>query len=139
MTFSLIDYSDLYFTEIKKIDMPAKRSGKFIQILNEAEEREYLVLSPRELAVYHANVVERFCLMQGIKGSYYNEKKNYFEIHDPVWTVIGGGVWAINGMTKTLTLSGMSQAYGPFDAKGLKEKLSSSGLVSGYTIKIDGQ
>ena len=119
--------------------MPARRSGKFIQIQNEAEQSEYLVLSPGELSVYHANVVERFCLMQCIKGSYYNEKKNYFDIHDPVWTVIGGGVWAINETTKTLTLSGMSHAYGPFELKGLKEKLSSSSLVSGYTIRVDGR
>jgi hypothetical protein len=139
MTFSLIDYSELYFTEIEKVDIPAKRSGKFIQILNETEQREYLVLSPRELAVYHANVVERFCLMQGIKGSYNNDKKKYFEIHDHEWTIIGGGVWAINEMTKTLTLSGFSQGYGFFEARGLKEKMSSSGLVSGYVIKIDGR
>jgi len=139
MTFLLTDYSELYFTKIKNVDMPAKRSGKFIQIQNEAEQREYLVLSPRELSVYHANVVERFCLLQGIKGSYDNDKKNYFEIHEYEWTVIGGGVWAINEMTKTLTLSGLSQGYGPFEAKGLKEKLLSSALVSGYIIKIDGQ
>ncbi|HZV46959.1 MAG TPA: hypothetical protein VFG06_06405 [Thermodesulfovibrionales bacterium] len=139
MTFLLIDYSELYFTKIKKIDMPARRSGKFIQIQNEAEQSEYLVFSPGELSVYHANVVERFCLLQGIIGSYYNDKKNNFEIHEHEWTVIGGGVWAINEMTKTLTLSGLSQVYGHFEAKGLKEKLLSSALVSGYIIKIYGQ
>jgi hypothetical protein len=139
MHLSLIDYSEHYFTNIKKIEMPTKRSGKFIQILNEAEEREYLVLSPRELGAYHANVVERFCLLQAINGSYHNDKKHYFEIHDPVWTIVGGGVWAINEITKTLTLSGSSQGYGFFEARGLKEKLSSSALVSGYTIKIDGR
>jgi hypothetical protein len=53
MAFLLIDYSELYFTKIKKIDMPARRSGKFIQIQNEAEQSEYLVLSPGELSVYH--------------------------------------------------------------------------------------
>jgi hypothetical protein len=139
MTFLLIDYSELYFTKVKKSGMPAKRSGKFIQIQNDDEQREYLVLSPRELSVYHANVVERFCLMQGIGGSYISEKKQYFEIHDPAWTIIGGGVWAINEMIKTLTLSGMSQGYRAFDARGLKEKLSSSPLASGYTIRIDGR
>ena len=56
MAFLLIDYSELYFTKIKKIDMPARRSGKFIQIQNEAEQREYLVLSPGELSVYHAKL-----------------------------------------------------------------------------------
>jgi hypothetical protein len=124
---------------MERVDIPTKRSGKFIQILNEAEEREYLILCPKELAKYHANVVERFCLMHSIKGSYYNEKKNYFDIHDPLWDVIGGGDWAINEMTKTLTLSGMSQAYGPFEERGLMEKLSSAPSVSGYSIKIDGR
>lgn len=138
MNLSLIDYSEHYFTKIKKIDMPTKRSGKFIQIQNEAEQREYLVLSPRELSVYHANVVERFCLIHGIEGSY-DDKKDYFEIHDHAWTVIGGGIWAINEISKTVTLSGLSQRYGPFEVKGLKEKLSSSVLVSGYGITIDTQ
>jgi hypothetical protein len=37
MTFFLIDFSELYFTKIKKIDMPASRSGKFIRIQNETD------------------------------------------------------------------------------------------------------
>ena len=133
MNFSLIDYSDQYFRKIKKAEMPRRRGGKFIQIFDEANEGEYLVLSPKELSVYHANTVERFCALKGIKGSF-NPKKDHFTIHDDDWAVAGGGIWVIDDDKKTLELSGYSQRYGAFEVKGLKSKILESGVLPGYSF-----
>lgn len=119
--------------------MPLKRGGKFVQIINHSTSNEYLVLSPRELSVYHANIVERFCALQGaIQGSY-NAKRDFFEIYDPAWKVVGGGMWAIDDEEKTLTLGGASQMYGAFDEVGLKQKIQMAAVLSGYTVLIGGR
>ena len=137
MNFFLIDYSDQYFRRIKKSEVPRRRGGKFVQILDEANEGEYLVLSPKDLSVYHANIVERFCAPKGIKGSY-NPKKDNFTIHDKDWVVAGGGIWAIDEDKKSLELSGASERYGAFEATGLKSKIFNSGIFSGYSLLING-
>jgi|Deesub1362A_J573_1020465.scaffolds.fasta_scaffold09760_2 hypothetical protein len=138
MDFVLVDYSEVYYRVITKTAMPEKRSGKFVQIKNYETDREYLVLSPKGLSTYHANIVERFCLLNNkIKGSY-NEKRDYFEIHDPEWYVIGGGMWMLDETNKVLELSGTSRGYGKFDPNGLKEKILSLENMSDYTVLIDG-
>jgi hypothetical protein len=60
MSFKFVDYSATYFTTIAKKPIPSNRSGKFVQIINRSTSDEYLVLSPKELSVYHANIVEWF-------------------------------------------------------------------------------
>jgi hypothetical protein len=136
MSFTFIDYSATYFTAIAKQPIPAKRSGKFVQIINHPTNDEYLVLSPRELSVYHANIVERFCALNGaIQGSY-NAKSDYFEIHDPDWEVIGGGMWELDEEEKTLSLAGASKMYGEFDGAGLKQKIQADATMSGYAVCI---
>jgi hypothetical protein len=124
MSFKFIDYSATYFTTIAKKPIPSKRGGKFVQIINHATNDEYLVLSPKELSVYHANIVERFCLLNGnIPGSH-NAKKDFFEIQNTDWQVIGGGFWSIDEKTKTLTLGGESKMYGAFDRFNVKSKIA---------------
>ena len=75
---------------------------------------QYLVFSPSGLSVYHANIVERFCHYRSINGSY-NSKRNYYEIKDQEWCVLGGGLWLLDEVTKTIKLHGESQAYGKYD------------------------
>jgi len=124
MRFHFIDYSATYFKTIAKKHLPSRRSGKFVQIINHSTNDEYLVLSPKELSVYHANIVERFCLLNGdIPGSY-NAKKDYFEIHDPDWEVTCGGVWAIDEENKILTIGGESKMYGQVNGTELKKKIT---------------
>ncbi len=137
MKFTFIDYSDIYFERIKKTEKPRRRGGKFVQIINEATEKEYLVLSPKELSIYHANIIERFCMMQKIKGSY-NSKKDYFTINDDDWVVVGGGIWVIDEDKRRLELSGASRGYGAFAAEGLKGKILGSGVLSRYSILVNG-
>lgn len=134
--FELIDYSAVFYKTIAKKPMPEKRGGKFIQIRN--EEAEYLVLSPSVLSSFHANIVERFCLLKGIDGSYTTKRKDRFEIHDPEWHIIGGGKWSIDDAEKRLVLSDNSGVYGKFDEKGLRKKILDTGKLIGYEVKIIG-
>jgi hypothetical protein len=134
-----IDYSATFFTLIAQQPIPAKRSGKFVQIINHFTNDEYFVLSPKELSVYHANIVERFCSLNGtIQGSY-NSKKDYFEIHDPAWEVIGGGMWELDEKGKTLGLTGESKVYGAFDSVKLRQKIGTVATLSDYAVRIDGR
>lgn len=136
MTFSLIDYSDVFYRVIKKSTVPKQRGGKFVQIRNDPDRAEYLVLSPGELSSHHANIVERFCIQHDIEGSY-NMRKDYFEVYDPEWTIIGGGKWFMDESKKTLSLFGSSTGYGNFKTKDLKERLLSVDTLSGYIFTIN--
>ena len=137
MEFVLIDYSEVYYKTIAKKPMPVKRGGKFIQIINEGNDAEYLAFSPGELSSFHANIVERFCL-KGIEGSYTTKKRDRFEIRDPEWIIVGGGMWTISDDERRLDLFDQSKVYGKFDPVGLKKKLLSVETLSGYKIQIDG-
>jgi len=134
MKFILIDYSGLFYKTIAKKNTPVKRSGKFIQIRN--NDMEYLVLSPKDLAVYHANIVERFCIEKGVAGTY-NPKRDHYQINEPHWDIAGGGIWTINEKEKSLNFSGSSQAYGKFDRRELREKVLSVKSMADYIVKID--
>ncbi len=138
MTFELMDYSDLYYAEMLRQDVPSMRSGKFVQIRDEEAGREYLVLSPKGLSAYHANIVERFCSRGREIAGCYNPRKDSFRISDSSWNVIGGGVWTIDAKNMTLDLSGISQAYGRFDPRGLKDRILALDGMKGYTVWIDG-
>ncbi len=136
MDFELLDYSHLFFKDTRRGEIPRRRSGKFVHIISEAGDKEYVILSPKELSVYHANVVERFCVLRKIAGSY--SSKDYFIIREGDWVVAGGGFWAIDDGGKILELSGASKAYGPFTAGGMKGKVLRSGLLPGYSIIVNG-
>jgi hypothetical protein len=135
MQFNFIDYSLTYFQSIKKLATPQQRGGKFVQIANIIDQKEHLVLSPLEFSAFHANIVERFCVLNGIEGKY-NGKKDFFYVNDCEWTVAGGGMFEIDDAVKTITLYGESAAYGPFDALGLEDKIRASGQLPGYNIII---
>jgi len=129
MEVYLIDYSGDCF---RKSDIPPRRGGKFVQI--RSERAEYIVLCPKELARYHANIVERFSLEKsGIKGRY-NPRRDHFILETPGWEVMGGGVWEMDDTKKLFHISGTSLAYGRFDASGLKAKLKT--LKPGYSVEI---
>lgn len=137
MSFEIDDYSRLYYELITAIPVPSKRSGKFVIIENCDTGREYLALSATELSVYHANIVERFCVQRQINGSY-NDKKDDFKIHDDAWSVNGGGMWSLDDDEKSFRLFGSSKAYGEFHDKNLKGKIASTGVMAGYTVFVNG-
>lgn len=132
--FILLDYSKHYYSAMGKTSVPDKRLGKFVQIRNKGTE--YLILSPKGLSAYHANIVERFFTQRKIVGKY-NGKGDYYEIFEDGWEVLGGGIWAINEADGLLHLSGSSQAYGQYEGRGLREKIKAVDEMSGYRIVID--
>lgn len=132
MNMVLVDYSDVYYSG-KTESVPDKIAGKFVQIRN--KQTEYLVFSTKELALYHANIVERFCLDRGLKGAYAGEEKR-FDIREPGWIIVGGGKFDIDKSSKQIRLFDNSLAYGRFDSKGLAEKIKSIEKFSDYQVMI---
>ncbi len=132
MTLVFIDYTPLYFA-MAKTAVPPAVSGKFVQIRNELTE--YLIFSPKEFTKYHANIVERFCLDQGLEGSYDPERKRY-DIFDTGWIIVGGGKYESDRDQKILELYADSMAYEKFDVSGLREKVLSFPEFAGFTVRI---
>jgi hypothetical protein len=130
----LIDYIPFYYASIAHTAIPPQVAGKFIQIGN--GNMLYLVLSPKELTKYHANIVERFCMDKGIEGSY-DTKREKFSILDQAWLIVGGGKFERDGNKKAIKLYDNSMAYGKFKAENLKDALASLPEFSGYTITIE--
>ncbi|MBF0328142.1 MAG: hypothetical protein HQL10_03220 [Nitrospirae bacterium] len=138
MHFTLIDYSEQYFTTLDKDKIPEERTGKFIQVINHNIGMEYLIMSPIELSFFHANIAEKFLSEQGIQG-YYNAKKDKYYINNPEWEIVGGGMWTLDSDNKTLSFSGKSLAYGDFSPDRLKEKILAAGMFSDYALFVNGR
>ena len=134
MSTILIDYTSLYYPSLAGTSVLAVVAGKFVQIRN--GNTLYLILSPKELTKYHANIVERFCMDKSIEGRY-DVKREKFTIMDREWQIIGGGKFERDTNKKAIKLYGDSMAYGKFDETGLKEIIRALPEFSGYTISID--
>ena len=134
MKVILIDYSGLHDPGGVRTSLPDKGSGKFVQI--RTGDIEYLVFSPKELAPYHAHIVERFCLERGIRGAHEGDGKR-FSIHDSGWAVVGGGTYEIDKEHRHIRLYDDSVAYGKFDRKGLKEKIHTIGELRDFEVRIE--
>jgi hypothetical protein len=128
MKFILVDYSRGFYGD----RVPRERRGKFIQVRN--RNREYLVLAPRELCQYHANIAERFFESVGLKGTY-NAKRDAFSVEHPDWTIVGGGQWSADDGERRFELSGRSMAYGKFDHRGLARRLKKTEDLAEYSIE----
>ena len=114
--------------------MPEKRTGKFVQMRR--GDTEYIVFSPRGFDSFHANIVERFCVEEGIKGSY-DSKRKRFVIHGSSWVIVGGGKFDVDRAKKSVRLYDNSMAYGRFEKKGLKEKIVQIEEFKGYEVSIE--
>ena len=134
MAIVLIDYAKIYYQEVLKTEVPSIISGKFVQIRHESTE--YLVFSPKEFTKYHANIVERFCLDNGLEGSY-DIKKKRFDMVDRAWSVAGGGKYEMNIGRKTIRLYDDSLAYGKFDKQNMADKILTFAEFTGFTVVIE--
>ncbi len=134
MRWVFIDYSKLYYSSVAKIAAPAVTKGKFVQVGNESTC--YLVFSPSDFTRYHANIVERFCLDEGIEGSYDPGKKRY-AIQDQAWQIMGGGKFDRNTDKKAIKFYDNSMAYGRFNENVLKEMVTALPEFSGFTVLIE--
>ncbi len=138
MNFILLDYSGHYFDEVAGTGLPRKREGKFIQVRHHPSATEYLVLSPRGLSAYHANIAERFFSSRGVKGAF-NRKRDHYGLSSSEWEIVGGGMWEVDEGAMDVRFFGRSQAYGAFDPEGLGRRLRGLPVYSGYSIAVDGR
>ena len=129
-----IDYTPFCYTSLARTSVPPVTAGKFVQIRN--GDTLYLVLSPKELTKYHANIIERFCMDKGIEGSY-DARREKFTVHDTAWQIVGGGKFERDTNNKAIKLCDNSMAYGKFDATGLREMIAALPELSGWTVVIE--
>lgn len=131
MEFRVIDYSSLAFAG----GIPAERRGKFIHLI-EGGEVELLILSPYQLAGYHAQILERYCSLNGIEGSFVGRKQDAFRVTGAGIEVIGGGHWKIDETALRIDLHGESTMYGPFKRDGLSRKVRGLLEYGSYTVVV---
>ncbi len=134
MDVILIDYSESSHYREAGVPLSSNLSGKFVQIRHRTTE--YLVLAPREVASFHADIVERFCREKGLHGSR-NSEGNRYDIFEPAWVIVGGGKFDLDREKKHIRFYDNSMAYGKFNRKGFKGKIVSIGALSDYSADIE--
>jgi hypothetical protein len=143
MKTTFIDYSRHYYELVAHEPLPPRRTGKLVQLWHapsgadgEDPADEYIVVAPKALAVYHANIVQRFLDERRVPGAY-NAKRDAYRHHDPTWTVVGGGRFDLDDDARTLRLYGESLGYGPFERPGLAARLATYPTLTGYRIDVE--
>jgi hypothetical protein len=133
MPITFIDYTPFYYTSLARTSVPPVTTGKFVQIRRGQEL--FLVLSPKELTKYHANIVERFCMDKSIEGTY-DAKREKFLVTDRSWQVVGGGKFERDEHKKTIKFYDNSMAYGKFDVTGMRATLAALPEFAGFSITM---
>ncbi len=128
MTFDVIDYIAECFAEG---GLPARITGKFVVLRN--GEHRVAVFAPRELAVYHANIVERFLAGRGIAGRY-NPRGDAFRPATDAWHIEGGGLWDWDRAGGLVEIYGRSRSYGSVELDLLAADLRETGAFDGATV-----
>jgi len=114
--------------------MPAMRQGKFVHLV-EGRKDEILVLSPYELSMFHAQIIERYCTLNGVEGRFIR-KPELYEIIGADIEIIGGGHWKLDEKEFSLALFGESTIYGRFRAEGLQSKLQALSEYAKYKVLV---
>ena len=131
MDFRIVDFSSVQYPG----GMPAVRQGKFLHLV-EGGEKELLVLSPYELSMFHAQILERYCVLNGVEGRFIR-KPELYEVIGADIEVIGGGHWRLDEAQCLLRLFGESTVYGRFGAQGLWDKMRAMQEYEKYKIVIE--
>ena len=130
MAFRIVDFSPVQYPD----GVPALRQGKFVHLV-EGEEEELLVLSPYELSVFHAQILERYCRLSGLEGRFIRKSEIYEVIGSDI-EIIGGGHWKLDEAQLKLALFGESTIYGKFGVKDLREKVQGLSEYKNYEVAI---
>lgn len=131
MNIEIVDYSDVYFSVLRRQEVPRQRGGKFV-IMVSAEER-HVVFSPKELSAYHANIVERFLDLRDIEGDY-SPSGDFYRSPGSPWQVEAGGHWQYDQDGTVLRIFGRSKAYGGPDLVELATQLHDAGAFDGAKV-----
>ena len=134
MAFFFIHYARLFYQAVAKTAVPSLITGKFVQLRN--GPNDYLVFSPKEFTKYHAHIIERFCMDNGLEGKF-DVKGERYSITDTAWKIMGGGKYEIDSVQKTLRLYDDSMAYGKFRKAGLAKSINSLPEYSDFRIMVE--
>ena len=129
MSFRIVDFSSIRYPD----GMPSVRQGKFLH-LSEGEEKELLVLSPYELSMFHAQILERYCRLNCLEGRFIRNPE-FYKVAGTVIEVIGGGHWRLD--ETEFRLFGESTIYGRFEVVGLRGKVQALPEYEKYKIVIE--
>ena len=135
MSKPLISFLDLGLLHQEQLGPNCNLSqGKFVQIRHE-EEGEFIIFACKELCIFHAQIVDLFCILQKPHWLFeINVKKDNGLLHDTKAKIIGGGYFDIIDVRLRINLSGNSLAYGDYEAYGLEEKLRSVERFKNYRV-----
>ena len=106
---------------------------KFILITN--SDTLWLVFGPLSTYRYHAQLVQRFCVINDI-GYSWVKKHDLLEILDDDIEIKGGGVINFDDKKQILEFNGYSTAYGKYDRSLLKEFIENSTPIKGLKVLI---
>ncbi len=114
----------------------AEEQGKFVLL---AKGRSlHLVLSPVSLTPYHADIVEKYLVGEGL-AEVAGAGEAGCRILSPGWEVHGGGYYHVQGWLHHLVMHGKSTAFGKYRAARLAPHLDAIPAALGlphYTLEL---
>jgi hypothetical protein len=110
------------------------KAGKFVQL--RSPDCEFIVFAPAQMCKYHSDIVLKFAALHDIDVAK-NGKGDATGFVDPGWRILGGGKAAINTTRRKLSLGGSSQAFGPFEDRGIAARLGSLKQFEGFSIQVE--
>jgi len=125
-----------HFGEIHKEKIPEANinKGKFVQ-LKHFELGDYMIMAPKELCTFHAEIVNLFCHTIQPNWSFsLNSKSDHGVLNEEQAVIIGGGFYEILDAQKRLNLSGASLAFGDYEAYGFEQKIQALDRFKDFTI-----
>jgi hypothetical protein len=129
----VVDLLELIYPEHQSQASEEKLTCKFILIADNLQV--CFVFGPVTDFPYHANLVERFCIKQGIPSGWVH-KPDLHEIYDADYRIKGGGMMQINQSEKTLKIFGASTAYGRYDRHSLDYLVAHHPFFTGYSVIV---
>jgi hypothetical protein len=112
----------LILTYPTEIDDEAPLEGKFLQL--RWAGRAYLLFASADEHRYHNQILERFLSEQGIPHCW--EGAENLVVDHPELSIMGGGRFRFDLLTKRLRVWDASSAYGRFDAFALLAQLAAA-------------
>jgi hypothetical protein len=135
MDYQFIDYCDVYYSVMAGPPRPPRRRGKFVQIIDESAGCTYLILSPAELSVYHADIVERFFALSH-RTAVTRVSRDRVTLGGAGWRVAGGGTWVVDDADRSARFAGESAVYGPCHPTDVRQALQATAALAGYHVAI---
>ena len=114
----------LILTYPTEIDDEAPLEGKFLQV--RWAGRAYLLFAAAGEHRYHNQILGRFLSEQGIPHRW--EGVENLVVDHPGLSIIGGGRFRLDLLTKQLRVWDASRVYGCFDASALSAQLATADL-----------